>query len=355
MTKPLMIASALAVIGLVAVTLASTKPAFADDQLTVVSTGGAWQANLRKAVLEPFSKATGIKVIEDEFNGELAKIRAMVQSKTVSWDVFDIDTGMATQLCTEGVLETIDWNKLGLDRSKFIGADSYECGVPFIVTAAVIAYDKDKLPNGPKSIADLFDTEKFPGKRGLPKTTLRAVFEWALIADGVPTKDVYKVLNTPEGVDRAFKKLDTIKKDVVWWQSNSQALQLLADGQVVMTYAPSNRVYDAVKNSGKHFGIVWDAQQRGSGIWAIPKGSPHLDAAYKFLAFAGSPRVQADLTQQVALGPTNKDAIALVDPAMLPHLPTAPDNAGNVLVYDAVFWAEKGDELRQRFTTWLAK
>jgi putative spermidine/putrescine transport system substrate-binding protein len=27
----------------------------------------------------------------------------------------------------------------------------------------------------------------------------------------------------PEGVDRAFKKLDTIKNDVIWWEAGAPA------------------------------------------------------------------------------------------------------------------------------------
>ncbi|MGO7565608.1 extracellular solute-binding protein, partial [Rhizobium johnstonii] len=79
---------------------------------------------------------------------------------------------------------------------------------------------------GPTTMADLFDTAKFPGPRGLgksPKNTL----EFALIADGVKPAEVSDVLGTPEGVDRAFKKLDTIKKDVkVWWTAGAQPPQL---------------------------------------------------------------------------------------------------------------------------------
>ncbi|KRP92858.1 spermidine/putrescine ABC transporter substrate-binding protein [Bradyrhizobium pachyrhizi] len=343
-----------AVTGLAAVALMPVRPASAADQVTITSYGGAYQTSLRKAFFEPFAKATGIKVTEDEFNGEIAKIHAMVESKTVSWDVVDVSPALVTQLCAEGTVETIDWNKLGLDRTKFMGADKFDCGLPHVISAQVIAYDRDKLPSGLKTIADLFDTQKFPGKRGLLKQPWGNL-EWALIADGVAIKDVYRVLDTPEGVDRAFRKLDTIKKDVVWFQSNAQAPQLLADGQLVMTSTYNGRIYDAVKNSGKHFEIMWDAQQWEWGVWTIPKGSPRLDAAYKFLAFAGSPQAQADLTHYIPYGPTNKDATALVDSAMLSHLPTAPDHMGNVLQRDATFWGEKGDELRQRFTAWLAK
>lgn len=350
----LMIAGALTVTGLAASALMPTKPAFAGDRLAVTSGGGAYQAAQRKAYFEPFSTATGIKITDDEYNYESAKIRAMVETKTVSWDVVLAGAGAAMQLCADGLLETIDWNKLGLNRAKFMGGDEQNCGVADLSSATVIAYDKDKLTNGPKTIADLFDLQKFPGKRGLYKDPA-IILEWALLADGVAISDVYKVLNTAEGVGRAFKKLDTIKKDVIWWSAGAQPPQLLADGQVVMTAAWNGRIYDAVKNSGKHFEIMWDAAQLNAPVWVIPKGAQRLDDAYKFIAFAASPHAQADLARYMPYGPANKDAIAIVDPAILPDLPTAPEHMVRALRIDNAFWVERGDELRQRFTAWLAK
>ncbi|UWU83224.1 ABC transporter substrate-binding protein [Bradyrhizobium yuanmingense] len=354
MKTRLMITSALSLTGLAASALLPVKPALAGDQLTIVSWGGAGQTAWRKAVFEPFAKATGIKITEGEYSGEIAKVRAMVESKTVSWDVVDAAGSGAWLMCAQGLLETIDWNKLGLDRAKFGAESKLDCGVPNVVSATILTYDKGKLPNGPKTIADLFDTKKFPGKRGLVKN-FSPNLEWALIADGVPTKDVYKVLNTPDGVDRAFKKLDRIKKDVIWWTAGAQAPQLLADGQVVMTAAYNGRITDAAKDSGKHFEILWDAAQVGWGYWTIPKGSPHLDDAYKFIAFAGSPQGQADFTRYMPYGPANKDAMALVDPTVLPNLPNTPERDAIALHADYPFLMERADELRQRFTAWLAK
>ena len=74
-----------------------------------------------KAYVEPYV-AAGNKVTEAEYNGEVAKIQAMVDANAVTWDVIDVDTATAVQGCAQGALETIDWAKLGLDRSKFIGA-----------------------------------------------------------------------------------------------------------------------------------------------------------------------------------------------------------------------------------------
>lgn len=144
-----------------------------------------------------------------------------------------------------------------------------ECGVGTIVYATTLAYDGARLEDGPKAITGLFDTEKYPGKRGLwknPATNL----EFALMADGVPAKEVYDTLSTPEGVDRAFAKLETIKDSIVWWEAGAQAPQLLASGEVVMTTAWNGRIHHA-NMEGKDFRIVWDNQILDSNFWGDPK------------------------------------------------------------------------------------
>jgi putative spermidine/putrescine transport system substrate-binding protein len=325
----------------------------AADELTVVSWGGAYSESQRKAFYEPYMKE-GNKITEAEYNGEVAKIKAMVEANAITWDVIDVDTPTGMQACAEGALETIDWAKLGLDRSKFIGGDLLECAVPNIVYGTVFAYDTTKLNPPPTTLADLFDTAKFPGKRGLWKNP-QVNLEWALIADGVAREEVYKVLGTPEGVDRAFKKLDTIKKDIVWWEAGAQAPQLLADGQVVMTSAWNGRIYGAVKKDGKPFQIVWDNQALDWDWWAITKGTPKMEEAYRFVAYASSPERMADQTNYISYGPANKDAIPSVQPDVLPHLPTSPDNLKTAWQLDPQFWADKGDELKERFNAWLAQ
>jgi putative spermidine/putrescine transport system substrate-binding protein len=329
------------------------KLALAADELTIVSWGGAYQESQRKAYFEPFMKE-GNKVTEEEYNGEIAKIRAMVEANAVTWDVVDIDTQTALAACAEGILEPIDWNKLGLDRSKFIGGDLQDCAVPTIVYATVIAYDTTVLKDPPKTIADVFDLQKYPGKRALQKNPF-VNLEWALIADGVPQADVYKVLSTPEGVDRAFKKLDTIKKEVIWWEAGAQPPQLLADGQVVMTSAWNGRIYNAVVTDKKPFAIMWDQQGFDWDWWAIPKGTPRLDGAYRFVTFASDPQRMAEQTKYISYGPANKDAIPNVDPNILPHLPTADQNMTTALIVDPQFWADNGEQLRERFNAWLAQ
>lgn len=339
---------------MMAAAAALAMPAVASAEgLNVVSWGGVYQESQRKAFFEPWI-AAGNKLTEGEWNGETAKVRAMVESKSVTWDVIDFDTGLMFAACNEGLLEKIDWGKLGLDQSKFVGGDLTECGVPNIVYATVFAYDTTKLNPGPEKLADLFDLAKFPGKRGLYKQPV-VNLEWALLVDGVPMADVYKVLSTPEGVDRAFAKLDTIKKDVVWWEAGQQAPQLLADGQVVMTSAWNGRIQNAVKNDKKPFKIVWDAQGFDWDWWGVPKGGSNVEEAMKFIAFASQPAAMAEQTKYISYGPANKDAIPNINPDVLNDLPTSPGNMGNVLIVDPNFWADNREALTERFNAWLAK
>jgi putative spermidine/putrescine transport system substrate-binding protein len=325
----------------------------AGDELTITSWGGAYSESQRKAYYEPYM-AAGNKVTEAEYNGEVAKIKAMVEANAITWDVIDVDTATGLQGCAEGALETIDWAKLGLDRSKFIGGDLLECAVPTIVYGTVFGYDTTKLAEGPTTINDFFDLAKFPGKRAIQKNPT-VNLEWALIADGVDAKDVYTVLATPEGVDRAFKKLGTIKSELVYWDAGAQAPQLLADGQVVMTSAWNGRLQNAINNDKKPFKIVWDHQGLDWDWWAITKGTPKIEEAYRFIAFASSVGPQAEQTKYIAYGPANKDAIPGIAPETLPNLPTAPDNLKTAFNVDPQFWADHGDELKERFNAWIAQ
>ncbi|MFO1172265.1 MAG: ABC transporter substrate-binding protein [Hyphomicrobiaceae bacterium] len=340
---------------LAAAAIAATATyAWAEDAITIVSWGGAYQASEQKAYFEPFVKETGIKITEEEFGGEIAKIRAQVESGNVTWDVVDNDSQTVLAACAEGIIEKLDWAKLGLDRSKFLGADASDCVVPTIFYATVVAYDTTKLNPGPTTIADFFDTKKFPGKRGLQKNPFINL-EWALIADGVPKEDVYKVLSTPEGVDRAFAKLDTIKGDITWWDAGAVPPQMLADGQVVMTSAWNGRIFKAIKEDKKPFAIMWDHQGLDWEGWTITKGSKKMDQAYKFIAFASRVDRQADQTNYISYGPSNKDALGSINPDTAKDLPTTPENMKTAFIAEAQFWADKGEELRERFNAWVAQ
>jgi putative spermidine/putrescine transport system substrate-binding protein len=328
-------------------------PAEAGKQLTIVSWGGAYQESQRKAYYEPYAAATSVKIVEEEYDGELGKVKAMKDAGNVTWDVMDVDTAHALAGCDEGLLEKLDYAKIG-DKAKFLPNTALDCAVGTIAYSTIFAYNADVYKeNPPATLMDLFDTAKFPGKRALLKKPFGNL-EWALVADGVASADIYKTLGTPEGIERAFKKLDTIKADIVWWEAGAQPPELLANGEVVMTSAWNGRIGNAIKE-GKNFKIVWDYQEFDWDLWAIPAGTKNLDLAYDFIKFASDPKNMSQQSKYIAYAPTHMDAIALVDPAIAPTLPTYPGNMTTAISTDWTFWADNNEELTKRFNAWLAQ
>jgi putative spermidine/putrescine transport system substrate-binding protein len=325
--------------------------------LTVVSFGGALQDALRQAFFVPYMKKTGKKLVEDNYDGSLSKISSQVMANSVMWDVVDVESNVALQGCQEGDFEKLDWSKIG-NRADIIGqsANGSICGVPFLAGANVLTYDASKMPDGPKTWAEFWDVKKYPGKRGLrfnPRNTL----EVALMADGVPPNKVYEVLSTPAGVDRAFKKLDALKPNIVWWRLGAESIQLLASGEASMVAAYSGRVIAANRGENRNFKMSWDA---GSiyffDNWVIPKGAANKDEAMQFISFAMTPTQQAELPKFIGYGPTNKVAFKSLDPKLAADSPDPKRvESGTAIVRDDDFWANYGDDLTRRFNVWAAQ
>ncbi|MDX3893352.1 ABC transporter substrate-binding protein [Pusillimonas sp.] len=333
--------------------------AAAQEALTVVSFGGAYGATQKKHQIDPYVAETGKRVIFETYSGGIAEMKAQVQSGNLQWDVVDMETIDLERACSEGLLEVIPRDILlpGDDgtpaEQDFIPEGlASECAVAEIVYSTIYAYnDKTIGDNRPATVEDFFDTKKFPGKRGLRKRP-QFVMEWALMADGVPDQDIYKVLATPEGQARAFAKLDTIKDDVVWYDSWSQAPQMLNDGGVSMVQVANGRIFDAIRNENKPFTIVWDGNMYDLGAWTILKGTPKLKQALEFVAYTTSTKALAGF-QDVAYGPPRKSSLALVDKDVVRHLPSAHMDEG--VQVDSVFWADYGESLSEKFNEWLLK
>jgi len=205
---------------LLAIAVAAPLQTAVAQSLTAVGWGGAYGRAVQMGVNRPFADSTGIRVHVEDYNGGLAQIRAQVEAGNVHWDVVDLEMADAVRGCDDGLLEPIDITTLppGADgtpaEDDFVPEGLSECGVGLIYWSTVYAYNADNIEGvKPTTIADFFDLETFPGRRGMRRIP-QANLEFALMADGVPLDSVYAVLDTPEGLDRAFRKLETIKDHV---------------------------------------------------------------------------------------------------------------------------------------------
>ena len=341
--------------------LAQTAPS-----ITVVSWGGSYAKASVKAYHERFTAETGIQINLDEFNGGLAQVRAQVETGNVTWDVVDLE-GMDTLLgCDEGLLLEIDYDDLppapdGTAPAEDFPPDVLECGVGLLYYATIYAYNRNLFPDAkPSTMADFFDLEKFPGRRGMRRSPYSNL-EFALVADGVPGDQVYAVLSAPEGVERAFRKLDTIKDQVVWWEAGAQPPQMLADGEVLMSTGYNGRIFNAQTLEKQPLTIVWDGQVQGIGYLNILAGAPNADLAKQFIAFGSNTQSAATVASYISYGPVRRSAMELVGKhfeagvEMRPHLPNAPQNTYNVVREDVEWWADNLDDMNERFAAWLIK
>jgi len=321
----------------------------AASDLTIISFGRSDQKALVKAYYAPFRRATGIGVKSLSYDGETTELEEMVKRGRTVWDVMQVESGLLQLGCQNGLFEKLDYNHIGRKNDFIPGAVS-ECGVGMFAWSMALAYDADRVKGKPSSWADFWDVKAFPGKRGLRRTA-KYTLEIALLADGVAPGDVYKMLATQEGVDRAFRKLDEIKGVVVWWEAAPQPTEFLKAGRMVMTSAYTLWI-DREQKRKKNFKVAWDGSIYDVDSWAVPKGTPKTAEAYRFIAFASKPENQKAFSQQLAYGPTSRKALSLLDTEAAGQMPSAGANLQKAVRLDVAFWIAHGEDLEKRFDTW---
>lgn len=318
--------------------------------LTVVGFGGATQDAMRATLFQPYADKVKQPFLEESYTGGIAKLKAMTATGTTSWDVVQMDENEMLLACDQGMLEAFDW-KQRANADDIIAPAKSDCGVGAFVWSMILAYDGDRI-DGPKSWADFWNVEKWPGKRGLRKQ-VRMTLEIALLADGVEPAKIYEVLATKAGQDRAFAKLDQLKPNIQWWEAGAQPMEWLASGDVAMTAAYNGRVI-AANAGGRHFKMSWTNQLYAMDFWAVPKGG-NTKAAFGLVDYMTGPGPQKAFAEKMVYGVTNAKATAAIAPEIRPQLPTTPENMAGGLALDTPFWVDHEEELLQRFNRWVAQ
>jgi putative spermidine/putrescine transport system substrate-binding protein len=319
----------------------------AAEQITVADVGGAPGAALRTAFYDPFEKETGIKVIGVAHESDpVTQFKVIVDTGTKLWDVCMVTPDDVVRLTNEkNYLEPLEISA-GADDELIPGA-MMPNWFGFSAYGIVMAYRTDVYKKeAPKGWADFWNTEKFPGRRGLCRNP-KGVLESALLADGVAPKDLY-----PLDVDRAFAMMDKIRSDVaVWWTSGAQNTQVLQSGEVDMADTWSARAFAAI-DSGAPVQIVWKGLYSIDG-WSIPLGTPKLKQAREFIKFCMHPERQAAYSSIVANGPSNLKAYKFITPERAKVLPTLPANLAGLTVRDYAYWGKNYAAVSERFQEWL--
>ena len=341
--------------------------------LTVVSWGGAYQESQQKAYAEPYAAENAdIKFNWDESSAEAVnKLRTQAEAGDITWDLVDVEAPDAVRLCDEGLARVIDADTEladGADGSK-ASADFgdmlvSECFIPQIVFSTTWAYRTDVAEfNGevPTTVCDVFDTEKFPGKRAiLPGANNN--MEWGAYCAG--NTDVYASLATEEGQQAALDMWSKIKDNLIFAGSAADVPQMLADGEVVMGSSYNGRFFSLIEeNKQENVAMLWDAQLFALDGWIVPANLPaeREEAVMAFVKFATDTQRLADQSKYISYGPARKSSAPLVGKHatlgvdMAPHMPTDPANSGNAILTDITFWADYRDDIDAKWNAWKAQ
>lgn len=317
-----------------------------DKQLVVVDWGGAYSDARKKANYEPFEKKYGVKIVVVNPT-DYGKLKAMVQSGNVEWDVVNVDSDFSLRGGKQGLLEKLDYNLIktdGIDK-KFInpygvGSDTFSVAICY----GTNTFSKD---NHPKNWAEFWDTAKYPGARTMWKYPL-GTLESALLADGVKPENLY-----PLDVDRAFKSLDKIKKNVkLWWTSGAQTPQALSSGDVTLAASWNSRIAEA-KREGAPVDLEYNQALIGGDSWVIPKGAKHKDLAMKFIAYVTTPEQQAAFSKLIDDGPASSKAVDLLPEDRKKALGKTDEDTKKQIIVDVNWWADNYEAVDKRFQEWL--
>ena len=310
------------------------------EGLVFTSYGGSFQRAQEKAWLRPYSRKTGTEIRQDSPT-YYARLQDMVENNKVVWDVVDVGNDFGLE-STANLLEPLDYSVI--DKEPILEGYASKYRIACMLYANVLAYNTEQVEGTPRSWADFFDTQRFPGRRGLHKSPSETL-EVALLADGVPPDDLY-----PLDVDRALGKLDTIKDHIVWWESAGHSQQQIADGEVALISAWNGRMQTEI-DVGAPVKIQWNQNLQTADYLVVPKGTTHKGAAMELIAYCVSGENNHRLSDYIEYAPINEESIPKVDPQVAPQLPTAHRDVG--VTYNAEWWDNNREAVTERFNEWV--
>ena len=278
--------------------------------LTVTTWPGDYGHAQQVAQMHPFAAANRVDVHIADWEGRLSDLKG---------DVIDFELPRVVEACERGMLEKIDAATLpaGADGTPaaqdFVPGAIGPCWVGSVVYSQMIIFDPARFAGAPPAtLADFFDTVKFPGKRLLKRGNAKYNLEMALLADGVAQNNIYIQLSTELGLERAYDKLSSLGPNLVWYDRDSEAAQRVRSGEAVFATTFNSALYDPKQQDAKPLGAIWDRQLYEFDAFAIPAGNPRKELALDYIRFATGSAPLAAVANLQPLGPARRSSTSLL-------------------------------------------
>jgi len=277
----------------------------------------------------------GWRVLQDSTGPSAGRIRSMVESGRVTWDLCDSSASSSNLLGRQNLVTRVDYSVV--NRENVIGPGfALEFGAAPYSFSSVLAYDSAKFPQGgPTNWADFWDLRRFPGTRLMRRDALGSL-DAAQMALGKDPANLY-----PLDVRACLRKVQELRRNAVFWNSGSESEQFLRTGEAVMGQIWHTRASVLERETNGRIKFIWPQGLLQAGIFVIPRGNVGGEMAHRLLAsMLAKPEPQVGLLGFLGNGPTNPRAAALVPAELRRFNPTDPENARVQVVLDGNWWGQ---------------
>lgn len=301
-------------------------------EIRMIEAGGKSGESM-EPYIKPFTAATGTRVVRESPN-PFGKLRTLVQAGRPPVVLFEVGSTQLKQAEALKLIEPLDWAAIAPD-AMYPEAKS-PLGFGWQYYSTLMAWRSDA--KAPKSWADFFNTRDFPGKRALHDRPYTLAF--ALLADGVPVDKLF-----PLDMDRAFRVLERIKKDVsVWWSAGAQPPQLLKDNEVQYALSYSGRV---TGTPGIEY--TFDGAALDCSYLVVPKGADTAEkgAAMRLLREFSKASNQAEAAAIISYTGASPDLTPLLPQAKMAEFPTAYRD--KQFQHDVGWWYDNAEIVERRW------
>jgi putrescine transport system substrate-binding protein len=354
--------------GALALGLALVAPTAAPAQTERVVNVYNWSDYIDPAVIEAFTRETGIKVRYDTFDANETLETKLLAGKS-GYDVV-VPTGYFLQRqITAGVFQKLDKAKLPnlknawpdiADRLAFYDPGN-QYAVNYMWGTTGVGYNVKKMHEvlGPAATIDSWDVVFKPEQ--LAKFKGCGIHMLDSVDDIVPAALHYLGLNPnsteQKDLDKAADLIAKIRPSVRKFHS-SEYINALSNGEICFVVGWSGDIKQAQKRAAEAkngveigYAIPKEGAQMFFDNLAIPKDAPHVAEAHAFIDYLLRPEVAAKNTDLVQYANGNLASQPLVDKAVLDDKTVYPDAATMAKLYTISAHDQKTQRLLNRLWT----
>lgn len=328
---------------------ALTKAALAQSKgpLVFMTWSGNFGKGVRTAFSDPFTKATGIEVIDvTPFN--YGKFQTAMQNKNpenycLVWFNDEMEPARAGK---DGLLEKLNYDWLPKSKKAIPSAKQDYAVAPYI-TVYQVGYRSDTYKDKPPaSWKDFWDVQQFPGPRSIG-SWVGGVLEAALMADGVAPDKLY-----PLDEDRAFKMLDRIKPHIRVFhdtQSSQNVRQMLLQNELSMVFTWSTD-FIAAKLAGRPIDVIYNGGFYFSPSVGIAKGHKLAREAHQYLDLFFDEEAELNFIKAWPTSPAVPEVIEKMPENV--RKAAAISHIKSMVHFNRDYYLEHQPRLQQRYDRW---